>query len=140
METKSARTGHLWTCGKNYALLKKQTNSSETEHRTLCVNHTLTFLRSNVQHQFECCLNPTMMILYSGWYLFVIQNNSDFFQFFRRSIWCRTLKQSRPFVKYSNYCRAWKDRNNCQKKNESLIHWEGKQKTTTTNIVYRNTC
>ena len=41
------------------------------------------------------------------------------------------LKQSRRFVKYSSYCSAWMDRNNCQKKDESLIHWEGKQKPIT---------
>ena len=75
MKTKAARTGYLWTCGNNNARLKIQTNKSEIEHRTLCANRTLTFLRNNLLHQFEYSLNPTMMILYSCWYLFAIQNN-----------------------------------------------------------------
>ena len=45
--TKAARTGHLWTYGKNNGRLKNQINNSEIEHRTLCVNHTLTFFEFN---------------------------------------------------------------------------------------------
>ena len=67
---------------KNNARLKKQTKNSEIKHRTLCVNQTLIFLRSNVQRQFEYCLNPTMIILYSSWYIFVIQNNVNYFPLF----------------------------------------------------------
>ena len=71
---------------KNNARLKKQTKNSEIKHRPLCVNQTLVCLRSNVQRQFEYCLNPTMMILYSSWYIFVIQNNVNYFPLFSEEV------------------------------------------------------
>ena len=80
-----------------------------------------------------------MMIPYLGWYLIVIQNNSDYFPLFLNKYLMSNFKQSKPFVKYSIYCSAWKERDNCQKKDKSLIHWEGKQKTATNKQTNKQT-